>query len=172
MKTHRTPSPETNQSKSPDKSGNAINRSSRAALLVTLCLLPLLLAACDNFERDAYRTLKLVKVEYELLQDHAARATVRGQMTTEQWERFTVSGRRFIAAHTLAADLLATYANAKKAGGETERDRLRERIQTAIARLPILLGDLHVLLDSLKTPADPAAAPTATSQHDIQPEEK
>ena len=133
-------------------------------LLVTLCLLPLLLAACDDFERDAYRTLKLAKVEYELLQDHAARASVSGRITTEQWNQFAAIGRRFIASHTLAADLLSTYAQAKKADGDGERDRLRQRIQMVIARLPILLADLHVLLDSLKTASDPAAGTVTAKQ--------
>ena len=155
MTTKRNNPTETNPSKSP---------AVRATLLVTLCLLPLLLAACDNFERDAYRTLKLAGVEYELLQDHAARAAVRGQMTAEQWERFAIAGRRFIAAHTLAVDLLSTYSNAKKAGADSDRDRLRERIQTSLAHLPALLADLHVLLDSLKSQPSQTAVPAASAQ--------
>ena len=157
MKTHRTSPTATHHSKSP------INRNVRAILLVTLCLLPLLLTACDNFERDAYRALKLAKVEYELLQDHAARASVSGRITTEQWNQFAATGRRFIAAHTLTADLLSTYAQVKEAAGDAERDRLRRRIQIAMAGLPILLTDLHVLLDSLKTASDPAAVSTTTN---------
>lgn len=148
----------------PTASTSPNHRGSRAALLVTLCLLPLLLAACDNFERDAYRALKLAGVEYELLQDHAARAAVRGQMTAEQWERFAIAGRRFIAAHTLVADLLSTYSNAKKAGADSDRDRLRERIQTSLAHLPALLADLHVLLDSLKSQPSHPAVPAASAQ--------
>ncbi len=158
MTTKRTQPAASNPSKSP---------AVRATLLVTLCLLPLLLAACDNFERDAYRALKLAGVEYELLQDHAARATVRGQMTAGQWERFAIAGRRFIAAHTLAADLLSTYSNAKRAGADSDRDRLRERIQTTLAHLPALLADLHVLLDSLKPQAgQQTAVPAATARQE------
>jgi hypothetical protein len=115
-------------------------------LTALVLLLPLLLTACDNFERNAYRTLNLAKVEYEILQDHAARAYVRGRLSPEQWDRFATTGNRFIAAHTLAADLAESYSRIKRAGDEDQRQALEKRIQQALARLPVLLGDLHQLL--------------------------
>ncbi len=140
------------------------------------------LLACNDFERNAYRALKVAKVEYELLQDHAARAYVQGRLTDEQWNRFAVAGHRFIAAHTLAADLMKTYQQTRQAGssraaqGEVrdasveETQRLQAQINTALAQLPALLTDLRNLLASfdssapasrdseqLSSPAAPAA---------------
>ena len=128
----------------------------RPRLVVLLLLLAssLLLPACDDFERNAYRTLKVAKVEYELLQDHAARAYVAGRLTDEQWNRFAVAGHRFIAAHALAADLMKTYQQARRAGAAAEEtQRLQAQINAALAQLPALLADLRDLLISFDAPA-------------------
>src|SRR3972149_4296066 len=69
----------------------ALMRTMVLLLLLGSCLL---LPACDSFERNAYRTLKVTKVEYELLQEHAARAYLAGRLTEEQWNRFAVAGPR------------------------------------------------------------------------------
>ncbi|MGH9779015.1 MAG: hypothetical protein ACRD5I_11450 [Candidatus Acidiferrales bacterium] len=127
-------------------------------LLLASSLLPL--AACNDFERNAYRALKVAKIEYELLQDHAARAYVQGRLTDEQWNRFAVAGHRFIAAHTLAADLMKTYQQARRAGASAEEtQRLQAQINAALAHFPALLADLRNLLASFDTPAPPAPAP-------------
>jgi len=124
-------------------------------LLLASSLLPL--ASCNDFERNAYRTLKVAKVEYELLQDHAARAYVAGRLSDEQWSRFAVAGHRFIAAHTLAADLMKTYQQSRRAGAAAEEtQRLQAQINAALAQLPALLTDLRNLLISFDTPAPPA----------------
>lgn len=134
-------------------------RPARRVTVAWLLLSVLLLPACDNFERNAYRTLKVAKVEYELLQDHAARAFVDGRLSQEQWNRFARAGNRFIAAHTLAADLMKTYQQARSASAsapDEQPDRLRaiERQVTAVlAELPVLLDDLRALLVSF----DPGA---------------
>lgn len=138
-------------------------------LTALILLLPLLLTACDNFERNAYRTLKISKVEYEILQDHAARAYVRGRLTPEQWDRFAITGNRFIAAHTLAADLAESYSRIRPAGDPDQRQALEKRITQALARLPVLLGDLHQLIRSFdvtmetETPV-PSPAPSAEKE--------
>ena len=127
-------------------------------LLLASSLLPL--ASCNDFERNAYRTLKVAQVEYELLQDHAARAYVQGRLTDDQWNRFAVAGHRFIAAHTLAADLMKTYQQARRAGATAEEtQRLQAQINAALAHLPALLVDLRNLLASFDTPAPPAPTP-------------
>lgn len=132
-------------------------------LLLASCLL---LPACDSFERNAYRTLKVTKVEYELLQEHAARAYLAGRLTQEQWDRFAITGNRFIAAHTLAADLMKTYQEVRRAPGapeaaglgppELRQDprALEARITAALAALPPLVADLAALLQSF----EPASA--------------
>jgi len=113
----------------------------------------LLLAACDDFERNTHRTLKVAKVEYELLQEHAARAFLDGRLSQEQWERFAVAGNRFIAAHTLAADSMKTYQRARQAGaGGDDLLKVEARVQAALAELPALLVDLHALLASFDAP--------------------
>src|SRR3989338_1230310 len=89
----------------------ALMRTMVLLLLLASCLL---LPACDSFERNAYRTLKVTKVEYELLQEPAARAYLAGRLTQEQWDRFAIAGNRFIAAHTLAADLMKTYQEVRR----------------------------------------------------------
>lgn len=140
-------------------------RLSLVLALAVLLPLPLLLIACDGFEQDAYRALKLAKVEYELVQDHAARAFVRDEITAGQWDRFAAAGQRFIAAHTLAADLLEAYSRAKNADGgdnNAERARLRRQVQAALGRLPVLLGDLHQLLAAFDD-STPVAATTAAA---------
>ncbi len=140
----------------------------RKKLLTALVLLlPLLLTACDNFERNAYRTLKVSKVEYEILQDHAARAYVHGRLTPEQWARFAITGNRFIAAHALAADLAESYSRIRPAGDQDQRQTLEKRITQVLARLPALLGDLHQLLRSfdVKIEAEaPAPSPAPSAQ--------
>ena len=126
------------------------------AFLAGLCLL--LACACDSFERNAYRTLKVTQVEYELLQEHAARGYLAGRLTQEQWDRFAVAGNRFIAAHTLAADLMKTWQEAQRAGDLSDEasSALERRVGAALAQLPALLADLRSLLASFDRPAAPA----------------
>lgn len=141
--------------------------TNRKKLLAVVLLLPLLLTACDNFERNAYRTLKVSKVEYEILQDHTARAYVHGRLTPEQWDRFALTGNRFIAAHALAADLAESYSRIRPAGNQDQRPALEKRITQVLARLPVLLGDLHQLLRSfdVKIEAEaPAPSPAPSAQ--------
>jgi len=138
----------------------------RIAALLLLVLSLQLLVACDSFERNAYRTLKVTKVEYELLQEHAARAFLAGRLTQEQWDRFAIAGNRFIAAHTLAADLMKTYQEVRRAPGTPEASglgppalrqdprALEARITAALAALPPLIADLAALLQSF----EPASA--------------
>ncbi len=127
------------------------------------------LLGCDSFERNAYRTLKVTKVEYELLQEHAARAYLAGRLTQDEWDRFAVAGNRFIAAHTLAADLMKTYQEVRRAPGpeasglgppELRQDprALEAKVTAALAALPPLLVDLRALLASFEQPA-PATPP-------------
>jgi hypothetical protein len=130
------------------------------AIVALLLVAVLLLAACDSFERNAYRTLKVTKVEYELLQEHAARAFLDGRMTQAQWERFAVAGNRFIAAHTLAADLMKTYQQVRRAGDNQEKlDAIEQQVGAVLADLPTLLGDLRTLLLALDAPP-PAQSPS------------
>jgi hypothetical protein len=129
------------------------------SLLCALLAGVLLLAACDDFERNAYRTLKVAKVEYELLQEHAARSFLEGRLSEEQWERFGVAANRFIAAHTLAADLMKTYQQTRVArGGAARLPEVEGRVQAALAELPALLADVRALLVSFD------AAPPDTAQ--------
>jgi len=130
----------------------------RVPCLLASLLLCFLFFACDNFERNAYRTLKLAKVEYELLQDHAAHAYLDARISQQQWDRFAVAGNRFIAAHTLAADLMKTYQQSRPEGpsGIAGRDALRRRVAAALADMPVLLADLRALLASFETPRGPA----------------
>lgn len=123
-----------------------------AGLLVGLALLA---AGCDDFERTTYRALKVAKVEYELLQEHAARAYLDARLTQEQWDRFAVSGNRFIAAHTLTADLMKAYQQARRAGDAAapSRENIRRQVGAVLAQLPPLLGDLEALLASFEQPA-------------------
>ncbi len=131
------------------------SRSTLAFFLLLASCLQLL--ACTDFERNAYRTLKVAKVEYELLQENAARGFLDGRLSQQQWDRFAVAGNRFIAAHTLAADLMKTYQRARQSGASAEeRSRLEARINAVLAQLPILLADLRSLLVSFDQP-QPAA---------------
>jgi len=125
----------------------------RRRVLASLLSCFLLLSACDNFERNAYRTLKLAKVEYELLQEHAARAYLNSRISQEQWDRFAVAGNRFIAAHTLASDLMKSYQQSRSAGADGSGE-LRSRVAAAMSNLPLLLADLHALLASFQSQAD------------------
>ncbi|MFQ5695066.1 MAG: hypothetical protein ACE5HB_03675 [Terriglobia bacterium] len=121
------------------------------SLLAVLLAASLLLAACDDFERNAYRTLKVAKVEYELLQEHAAQGFVEGDLSEEQWDRFAAAGRRFIASHTLAADLMKTYQRARRARGEAaslERQAIEQQVAAVLSELPVLLADLRSLIAS------------------------
>ena len=135
----------------------------RVVVLLLLLACCLLLPACDSFERNAYRTLKVTKVEYELLQEHAARAYLAGRLTQDEWDRFAVAGNRFIAAHTLAADLMKTYQEVRRAPGtplgppELRQDprALEAKVTAALAALPPLLVDLRALLASFEQPAPP-----------------
>jgi len=129
-------------------------RFRRPAVSLLLLVSSLLLPGCDDFERNAYRTLKVAQVEYELLQDHAARAYVAGRLSDDQWDRFALAGHRFIAAHTLAADLMKTYQQSRRAGSSAEENqRLQAQVNAALAQLPALLADLRDLLISFDTPA-------------------
>lgn len=133
--------------------------------LALLLVSSLVLAACDSFEKNTYRTLKLAKVEYELVQEHAARAFLAGRLTQEQWDRFAVAGHRFIAAHTLAADLMKTYQEVRRARNlsaeevAARRTALEHQVAAALARLPVLLADLRALLESFERPAPSAESP-------------
>jgi len=135
---------------------------SRRYLVAALLLSVLLLPACDSFEKNAYRSLKVAKVEYELLQEHAAHAYLDGRLTDEQWNRFAIAGHRFIAAHTFAADLMKTYQSTRRArllSGDEKDDRLQQiqrQVAAALARLPLLLDDLRALLASFDSPAEDA----------------
>ncbi|MBI4461467.1 MAG: hypothetical protein HY653_01030 [Acidobacteria bacterium] len=145
-------------------------RAGRGALVLLLAS-GLLLVACDNFERNAYRTLKVTKVEYELLQEHAARAFLQGRLTQEQWDHFAVAGHRFIAAHTLAADLMRAYQQVRQAKasvvpppGLDSRQRLdvlEAQVAAALAELPRLLADLRTLLDSFQSQNSQSPPPQA-----------
>ena len=53
----------------------------RAICVFLLLSYSLVLPACTDFERNAYRTLKVAKVEYELLQENAARAFLDGRLS-------------------------------------------------------------------------------------------
>jgi len=119
-----------------------------AMLFLACCLL---FSACDNFERNAYRTLKVLKVEYELLQAHAAQAFLAGRLTQAQWDAFAVAGHRFIAAHTLAADLMQTYREVKTIKDPERLNEVSRRATAALAELPTLLADLRHLLESFET---------------------
>ena len=121
--------------------------------LTSLLLASLFLSACDDFERNAYRSLKLAKVEYELLQEHAARAYINSRITQQQWDRFAVAGNRFIAAHTLAADLMKSYQQSRSAGADGSGE-LRSRVAAAMSDLPLLLADLHALFASFQSQVD------------------
>ncbi|MDA2913175.1 hypothetical protein MYX77_04310 [Acidobacteriia bacterium AH_259_A11_L15] len=142
----------------PERSRRIPRRTSHALRLATSFVLAtiLVLAACDNdFERNAYRTLKVAKVEYELLQEHAARSYLAGRLTREQWDRFALAGNRFIAAHTLAADLMKTYQQVRRAGDAEEKQQLQARVEAALVQLLPLLADLRSLLNSFQ-PDQPA----------------
>ena len=122
---------------------------SRRLAFLLLLVSTLLLLGCSDFERNTYRTLKVAKVEYELLQENAARAYLDGRLSQPQWDRFSVAGNRFIAAHTLAADLMKTYQQTRRAGASPdERIQLEARINAVLAQLPALLADLRSLLVS------------------------
>lgn len=136
--------------------------------LASLLLASVFLAACDNFERNAYRTLKLTKVEYELLQEEAARAYLDARLTQEQWDRFAVAGNRFIAAHTLAADLMKAYQQARSSRGapqasgpaaQQQSENIQRQVTAVLANLPTLLADLRALLASFDAPPAPEAKP-------------
>jgi hypothetical protein len=135
----------------------------RVVVLLLLAASLQFLVGCDSFERNAYRTLKVTKVEYELLQEHAARAYLAGRLTEDQWNRFAVAGNRFIAAHTLAADLMKTYQEVGRAPAsplappELPQDprALEAKITAALAALPPLLVDLRALLASFEQSAAP-----------------
>ena len=125
--------------------------------LALLLAFTLALPACSDFERNAYRTLKVAKVEYELLQENAARAFLDGRLSQQQWDRFAVAGHRFIAAHTLAADLMKTYQQARQSGASPdERSLLEARVNAVLAQLPALLVDLRSLLVSFDNAPPPA----------------
>ncbi len=150
----------------PERSRRIPRRTSRTLRLATSFVLAaiLLLAACDNdFERNAYRTLKVAKVEYELLQEHAARSFLAGRLTREQWDRFALAGNRFIAAHTLAADLMKTYQQVRRAGEAEEQQQLQARVEAALVQFPPLLADLRSLLDFFQ-PAQPASDDTGPEE--------
>lgn len=140
---HTSPSPTARPGRARDR------RLFVLSLLLASCLL---LPACDNFERNAYRTLKVTKVEYEILQEHAARAFLAGRLTQPQWDRFALAGHRFIAAHTLAADLMKTYQQVRRAPASAlpapagRLDAIEARVTVALAELPRLLADLRTLL--------------------------
>jgi hypothetical protein len=138
-----------------------MNRFSRS-LFCLICLLCFLCLSCDSFERNAYRTLKVAKVEYELLQEHAARAYLDARITQAQWDRFALAGNRFIAAHTLAADLMKTYQQSRTAGS-TDSDAIRARVNAVLADLPALLADLRSLLASFEPRTDAPRAPAGSS---------
>jgi len=156
----------------PSQPGGRVEGSacSSRRFLVAALLLSLLLPACDSFEKNTYRTLKVAKVEYELLQEHAARAFLDGRLTDEQWNRFAIAGNRFIAAHTFAADLMKTYQQTRRArlpqpaGGQAgqlapdeKSDRLQQiqrQVSAALAQLPLLLDDLRALLASFESPGE------------------
>lgn len=138
---------------------------SKARPLLLVVVGCLLLVACDNFERNAYRSLKVTKVEYELLQEHAARAYLDRRLTQEQWDSFAVAGNRFIAAHTLAADLMKTYQQTRRArdlspdDARARQQALERQVSVALAQLPVLLADLRALLDSFEHSAEENQTP-------------
>ena len=128
----------------------------RIPAIVLLLASSFLLPACSDFERNAYRTLKVAKVEYELLQENAARAFLDGRLSQEQWDRFAAAGNRFIAAHTLAADLMKTYQQTRRGSASAdEQQRLEARINAALAQFPALLADLRALLVSFDQTSPP-----------------
>ncbi len=135
-----------------------MNRNRR---LIPLCLLlvPLVagLSSCESFDRVAYRSLKVAKAEYEVLQAHAARSFVRGRLSEQQWERFALAGNRFIVAHTTAADLMQSYQRVKRAGEVEQQRRLERRIATLLGELPVLLVDLRRLLEIFEPSQTPPA---------------
>lgn len=142
-------------------------RPRRISFGLTSLLLCLCLSACDDFERNTYRTLKVVKVEYELLQEHAARAYLNSRITQQQWDRFALAGNRFIAAHTLAADLMKTYQQSRAPSADS--DALRRRVAAALADLPVLLADLRSLLASFQPRADTPRAHDSPPPDSEQP---
>lgn len=127
--------------------------------LVVIAAATLLLAGCDDFERATYRTLKVTQVEYALLQEYAARAFLDGRLTQAEWDRFAVAGNRFIAAHTMAADLMETWQAARQAGESRDRiTALQQQVTAAVTQLPALLADLRALLMSFDSTAPAPSA--------------
>ena len=110
------------------------------SLLVSLCLL---LTACSDLERAAYRTLAVTQAEYETIQRHVAEAAVHGLITEEQWNRFQVEGHRFIEAHNAAVDAFQLWSRAKSQANTA-------RLQAMLEILPRLVRDLNSLVQSFE----------------------
>ena len=103
----------------------------------------LLLAGCNEFERTAYRTLAVTKAEYETMQSHVAEAAAHGLITEAEWNRFSVQGHRFIAAHNAAVDAFELWSRAKSQENEV-------RLVALLEILPRLIRELNSLAESLE----------------------
>ena len=110
------------------------------SLLLSLCLL---LTACSDLERTAYRTLAVTQAEYETIQRHVAEAAVHGLITEEQWNRFQVEGHRFIEAHNTAVDAFQLWSRTKSQSNTA-------RLQAVLEILPRLVRDLNGLVESFE----------------------
>ncbi|MEE9235398.1 MAG: hypothetical protein V3U28_08175, partial [Candidatus Acidoferrales bacterium] len=82
------------------------------------------------------------------------RSFLAGRLSREQWDRFALAGNRFIAAHTLAADLMKTYQQVRRAGDAEEQQQLQARVEAALVQFLPLLADLRSLLDSFQPASD------------------
>ena len=133
--------------------GSLVTRHS--SLLLLLLLSGLLLAACNDFERAAYRTLAVTQAEYETIQRHVAEAAVHGLITEEQWDRFRIEGHRFMDAHNAAVDAFALWSRAKSQANAA-------RLEAMLEILPRLVRELNDLVRSLEGKPNPNATETAS----------
>jgi spore germination cell wall hydrolase CwlJ-like protein len=124
----------------------------RHSSLVTGLVFCLLLAACSEFERTAYRTLAVTKAEYETIQSRVAEAAAHGLITEEQWNRFSAEGHRFIASHNAAVDAFELWSRLKSSPNQA-------RVAALLEILPRLVRELNGLADSFQSePSRPAGS--------------
>lgn len=102
-------------------------------------LLPLLLVSCDDFERNAYRSLIVAQSSYETLTNDVYAKYSSGQLTPEQYEQAAALFERWGKAHNEAVTALEIYHLSKDYAS-------RDKVLTALIFADTILSELRALL--------------------------
>ncbi len=105
-------------------------RKVRSAL--TLVVMLAVVAACESFDTNTYKTLGVLGVSYDTAMKGAAELKKQGKVTDAQWAQIDQAGRAFYVAYNGAIDVFQIYLKVKD---QPSKDRVLAALSEASAKL-------------------------------------